>query len=666
MEIHEFWARTFQSKKSLYCGIPDDQPVFELGEKLLGGEVAFIDDVMLIANGFNRSNRVSKHNRFTGELLACCKLGPLLKVRDNSAWATLFPVFRIIRNSRYLVMPPYLLDIASLEVVFNLDDLIAGSDYKFDEAARSTLSEQFWVYEVNPKEQPGLWCVVDLNTMQGALRQFDATMPMWLDGSSDRIACVSGSEVQIRSFDNNEVLHRYHVNNLYDMMCDTLGIVVSVEDDLQLLSVNNLSVISRLSDSGLACHKLKNQIYDSSSPLLIIHAEIDPLVPTPQLIVYNWEENRVLWKKPVRNYEITSISGDLIFVEFDGKQNLAIDKWNGEVVWTQASFFDVSYLSFFGHQIYAIYDSVYGAKIRCYQWRENYISPARPTESMPARVSSEFEISDIDQIDSTLAEPVPINNIGQDEIAKLPEPRWVDKDQFCHRRELSWDCSVVSPDGQWELSLYQIDDEYSDVGCYIFVKNVADSQSLLLQTRSGSWFTDDLENVFGLIEYLVWDESGISFWVEDDGYIRIEIDYEKGIFEREEIGIDDNVFSEFWSVGKEDYDSLFRYKISRVRFSDRTRAAEVVSTGRYWPNSEYKRLPDDAHASSDFTYMFTDNVILGVKEDGNPELIASTANEAFTQEVLAALASGALTLPVGLEGDDLGGKLRVPAITSDE
>jgi hypothetical protein len=659
MEIHEFWARTFQSKKSFYCGIPDDQPVFKLSEEEMNVDVTFIDDVMLLDN---RSGRVSKHNRFTGEFLASCELGPLLEF----GWGTRFPVSRIIRNSRYLVMPPYLLDIASLEVVFNLADLIAGTDYQFEITARSTLTEQFWVYEVNPKEQPGLWCVVDLNTMQGSLRQTDATMPVWLHCSSDRIACVSGSEVQIRNFDSNEVLHRYHIDGVYNVMCDALGVVVSVKGDLQLLSANNLSVISRLSDTGLVCRELKSKIYDSNSPLLIIHAEVDPLVPTPQLIVYNWEEDKMLWKKPVRDYEVLSISGDLIFVRFDYERVLAIDKWSGRIVWTQPSFFPAIYISFFGRQIYAICHAAAGAEILCYQWIDNYISPSRPTESMPARVGSEFEISDIDQIDSTLAEPVPINNIGQDEIAKLPEPRWVDQGQFCHRRELSWDCSVVSPDGQWELSLYQIDDEYSDVGCYIFVKNVADSQSLLLQTRSGSWFTDDLENVFGLIEYLVWDESGISFWVEDDGYIRIEIDYEKGIFEREEIGIDDNVFSEFWSVGKEDYDSLFRYKISRVRFSDRTRAAEVVSTGRYWPNSEYKRLPDDAHASSDFTYMFTDNVILGVKEDGNPELIASTANEAFTQEVLAALASGALTLPVGLEGDDLGGKLRVPAITSDE
>jgi hypothetical protein len=663
MEIHEFWARTFQSKKSVYCGIPDDQPVFELGKELAGCEVAFIDDVMLIA----RDKGVYKHNRFTGELLASCELGPLLEVRNNFGWATRFPVSRIIRNSQYLVMPPYLLDIASLEVVFNLDDLIAGTDYQFEKTARSTLSEQFWVYEVNPKEQPGLWCVVDLYSMQGVLRQTDATMPVWLCGSSDRIACVSGAEVQIRSFDNNEVLHRYHVNNLYDMMCDAIGIVISYKDDLQLLSADDLSVISRFSDTGLVCQRLEKRIYDFCSPLLIIHAEIDPVVPTSQLIVYNWEENRIIWKKPVRNYEVISMSGDLIFVRFNKERVLAIDKWSGQVVWKQAEPFDASFLSFFGHQIYAVYDTFfYGVWIRCYQWVENYISPARPLRSVQDWVGSEYEIKDVDQIDPALAEPVPINNPGQDEIAKLPAPQWVDEGQFCFERELSWDSSVISSDGQWKLSLYQADDKYSDTGCYFFVKNVVESQSLLLQTRSGSRFMGDLVDVFGFIQHLVWDESGISFWVEDDGYIRIEIDYEKGIFEREEIGIDDNVFSEFWSVGKEDYDSLFRYNIARVRFSDRTRAAEVVSTGRYWPNSEYKRLPDDAHASSDFTYMFTDNVILGVKEDGTPELIASTANEAFTQEVLAALASGALTLPVGLEGDDLGGKLRVPAITSDE
>jgi len=42
-----------------------------------------------------------------------------------------------------------------------------------------------------------------------------------------------------------------------------------------------------------------------------------------------------------------------------------------------------------------------------------------------------------------------------------------------------------------------------------------------------------------------------------------------------------------------------------------------------------------------------------------PVLITSAADEAFTQEVMAKLKAGELTLPIGLEDDNLGGKLRV-------
>jgi len=665
MEVHELWARAFHSEKSLYCGIPDDQPIFELGKELAGSDITFVDDVMLLAD---RANRVRKYNRFTGELLASCELKPLLNVNVNVRYgaATNFPASYMTRNSRYLVVPPYLLDISSLEVVFNLSDLIAGTDYQFEKTATSTLNEHFWVYEVNREEQPGLWCVVDLHTMQGTLRQTDATMPVLLRGSSDRIACVSGGEIQIRKFDSNEILHRYHVNNVYEMMCDAFGVVISVKGDLQLLNANDLSVVSRFSDTGLVCYKLEKRIYDSCSPLLIIHAEIDPMVQTRQLIVYNWEESRIVWNKPVRDYEIMSVSGDLIFIRFEEKQNLAIDKWTGKIVWRQPSFFSARYMSFFGHQIYAVHETIDSVKIRCYQWFENYNSPSRPLSSVKDWLNSEYEVMDIGQVDTTLAEPVPINNPCQDEMAKRPEPRWIDEDQFFDSHEVSWYCTVISPDGQWELSLYQDDSEYADTGCYLFLKNIAESQSLWLTTMYGSSFYSDFAYLFYLIEYLVWNEAGISFWIEGGGCIRIEIDHETGMFEWEKIGIGDDVFSEFWSVSKEDESSLFRYKIARVRFSDRARAVEVLDSDIYWPDWEYKRLPDNAHVASDLTYMFTDHVLVNVKEDGNAKLIVSTADEAFTQEVLAALASGALTLPVGLEGDDLGGKLRVPAITSED
>jgi hypothetical protein len=90
----------------------------------------------------------------------------------------------------------------------------------------------------------------------------------------------------------------------------------------------------------------------------------------------------------------------------------------------------------------------------------------------------------------------------------------------------------------------------------------------------------------------------------------------------------------------------------------------------FWPEKGWVRIDESNSLESSMQQPsdkfgrqdFKQKLVVVKCPDGDstaPVLVTSNADEAFTQEVMAKLKARELTLPIGLEGHDLGGKLRV-------
>jgi hypothetical protein len=656
MNYYERLASQFHGESGRWVGIPDNNPVFCVDDEIKAGEFTFIDGQLFSLfrdSSANKNNKVFKINRFTGEVLATADIGPLIQ-----GFSRPHPDSCMIHNSRYLAHPPYLVDMESMEVVYDLSNLISDSGYKIG-LSSGLLSDRYWIHEVDRKEHPGLWCVVDLKSMQGSLIETAATSPFMNHQNRDNMICIAGGELQIRKIENNQILSRRNFDGLKGILSRGGGAVAFLKEREIYLSLNDLSDLMNMSDDIPAVNYSGWCKLDHFSPLLIKVTE-----PECQLVVYHWRQQKVLWQKVWKGCQIRGIAGDLIFLLVNREgitEFIAIDKWTGELVWKPEGSLAVGELFFHGRQIYmtcCFEDQK--PRILCLQWRELYQSPGRPKSPSGAWIHDQYENDNISLMDNRLVEPdptrEPINY--QREFPPCEWIYWDDEtsEKFAEGRELGLEASVISPDGKWQLMLYQTDFEYMEIGPYLVLKNTETGNACRLKTH-GNRVSDNLNEIFHVIRRLAWNESGITLWERYSGFSRITIDFEKGIFGIEELGLWDDDYQEFWVIMKKSLKSP--YEINRFRYSNNNRTLERMYAVEYWPFNNYAEFDNNIESPADLAAQLEKGVFLSVNDQGTAELITSTVDEAFTQEVLEALASGALTLPVGLEGDDLGGKLRV-------
>ena len=658
---------TAECHSGRWCGIPSGFPLFRI--ELLPYWVQ--QPVFSGAYVFNESslnNDVAKHHRLSGDILAHITL--------EQSWSTYPP---IATPSHFIMRSPYVQDADTLQVLFDLGSLEVGEDISWN-GAHCALGNQYCIFE--PRDATtGYWAVINLGTLKGELRQSDASLPCWLLTHPGVLACKYGDEVQLRDFEHQQVLARKPLEGISQIKCDNgLVEVITKDKDRYFLNPEDLSEVQTITFSNTEPANDRGGWLDSDrfSPLTHRFGRIDSDIPADIFAVYHWRQQRFLWKTLYRNCEVLGVAGDLMFLAInrhlnnDTQRLIAVDKWTGNTQWELPEVFTALQVWFCGHHIYITGWPPKGkGEVRCYQWQEPYISAARPSSSNDLWVIPEIAPEEI-VIDSSLLE-TPRQMPDAPSWPDMPKAREYTDLIAVMDRTYTYEFEYVySPDRRWKLSVI-VDEHGADDGQHLVLQDVATGRCRLLVDTESSTKDSRIDDFFdrGCFDYPIWDERGVVLWNSVNGLIHLDVNVETANCYMTFWGMwpEDDV-EEYWGIGREETATGRCWCFNRFQLGQRDQVLQRTYADEFWPEKGWVRIDESNSLESSMQQPFDKSgdpdfkkKLVVVKcpdgESTTPVLITSAADEAFTQEVMAKLKAGELTLPMGLEGDDLGGKLRV-------
>gem|GEM_PF-2758113 len=645
-----------------WCGIPSGLPLF----RLPGGEFPYYR--MTFSEGWifgalSDDNEILKVDRFTGEIVARVTLEH--EPRGSSPEV----------GARYLASFPYVMDVETLEVVFDAHRVNSEVAILW-RAVAIYLGENYCIFRERYRGVEAGWFVVNLDTMEGEYLQTDISLPRWLLTRPDVLACQCGDDVQLRDFASQQVLASKPLEGISSILCDNSLVEVRTKNgDCYYLDPEDLSEILVINTAD--CRPPESPSWwkdDRLSPMAHRFGQIDPDIPADMFAVYHWRQQRLLWKSLHRTCKALGTAGDLMFLNINDQRLVAVDKWTGEHIWELPEEFSQSSVRFWGNHIYISGCPANGeVEFRCYQWQQPYISPARPSSPNDLWVIPEIAPEEI------VIEPSLVETPRQ-----MPDaPSWPDIPKAREYTDLiavmdsnytyEYDY-VYSPDRRWKLSITIFGNgDGASEGQNLVLQDVATGRCRLLADTEISTKDSRDDDFFdrGRFDYPIWDERGVVIWNSRRGMTHLDVNVETANCYMTFWGIwpEDDV-EEYWGIGREETATGRCWCLSRFQLGQRDQVLQRTYADEFWPEKGWVRIDESNSLESSMQQPFDKSgdpdfkkkLVVVKCPDGDsttPVLITSAADEAFTQEVMAKLKAGELTLPIGLEDDDLGGKLRV-------
>ncbi|MFL0806680.1 MAG: hypothetical protein K6L60_05265 [Oceanobacter sp.] len=619
-----------------------------------------------IFGALSDDNEILKVDRFTGEIVARVTLEH--EPRGSSPEV----------GARYLANFPYVMDVETLEVVFDAHR-VNSEVATLWRAVAIYLGENYCIFRERYRGVETGWFVVNLDTMEGEYLQTDISLPRWLLTRPDVLACQCGDDVQLRDFASQQVLASKPLEGISSILCDNSLVEVRTKNgDCYYLDPEDLSEILVINTAD--CRPPESPSWwkdDRLSPIAHRFGQIDPDIPADMFAVYHWRQQRLLWKSLHRTCKALGTAGDLMFLNINDQRLVAVDKWTGEHIWELPEEFSQSSVRFWGNHIYISGCPANGeVEFRCYRWQQPYISPARPSSPNDLWVIPELVPEGEAIMDSVLVAtpdqmPEAPQYPGIAPAKEYPDLETLMEEEYVYQ----WydKAESVSPDGCWKI-LGLIDNDHELETQYLVLQDQITGRCRRLADRRASSPEYRCDDFFdrGFFSAISWDERGVVLWTEGRlGLGHLEIDVASASFELTEWGIwpEDDV-EEYWGIGREETATGRCWCLSRFQLGQRDQVLQRTYADEFWPEKGWVRIDESNPLESSMQQPFDKfgdpdfkkKLVVVKCPDGDsttPVLITSAADEAFTQEVMAKLKAEELTLPMGLEGDDLGGKLRV-------